>query len=349
MPHTLTMTTERTDPHRPSAIIPEDYEFVSFEYHGSSDLGAIMMLQAQREIFRAHMARTGGTYAKHENSGSCHICGANALYICRWYHAKSNTYIQTGEDCARKLDMSYGNMNMFRRAIADAREAHAGKRKAIAVLGDAGLLRAWEIFEAAFPQHTADCKAAGQNAYGDDNGVENPCTCDQLARQRAWDAWEERIIRDIVGKLIKYGSISDKQRDFIGKLLTKIDQRPIIEAQRAAEHEAAAPVPTGRVRIIGTVIGTKVVEDRWAYRGYHSRDVAEKTMLIIKSDTGFKVYGSRFNCLKKGDTVDMMATCEPSKDDPKFGFYKRPAPYVNKAQVKAEKELAAFIKTVAWG
>ena len=138
----------RTDIHRPSAVVPEDYDFVAFDYIGGSDLGAILMLKVEKERFLAHMKQTGGKFSNHEHGGSCYICGAFACYLCTFYHAKSNAYIQTGEDCARKLDMSYGDMNAFRRVIGDAREAQAGKKKAIALLADAGIARAWELYDA---------------------------------------------------------------------------------------------------------------------------------------------------------------------------------------------------------
>jgi hypothetical protein len=297
----------RTDEHRPSAIIPEDYGFVCFQYHGVADLGAVLEQEAQRAILKAHQERTGGFWAQHEHGGSCHVCGAHALYLVIWYHEKSNSYIQTGSDCADKMDMSYGDMNRFRRAIADAREAHAGKKKAIAVLGDNDLMQAWEVYEST-DDHSEEC-----------------------------------VIRDIVGKLIRYGSISDNQTGYLRSLVTRINRRPIVEAQRAAEREAAAPVPTGRMRVQGVVVGTKTVEDAYSYNG------GEKTMLIIKANEGFKVYGSRFNNLGRGDVVDMTATLSPSKDDPKFGFYKRPVQYVDPAVVKAAKAEAAFLKSVAWG
>jgi hypothetical protein len=239
----------RTDSHKPSTINPTEYEFVSFDYFGGSDLGAIMALQGQREIFRAHMATTGGKYAVHQNSGTCHICGANALYICRWYHAKNNEYIMTGEDCASKLDMSYGDMNYFRKAIGNALEAQAGKKKALATLEQAGIGRAWELYL---------------------NPVEGR---------------EEGIIVSIITKLVKYGNISEKQVSFISTLLNRIDNRPALEAARKAEEEAAADCPTGRVKISGTVLAVKVVE---GFRG-------DVTKILVKSDTGFKVWGSRFS------------------------------------------------------
>ena len=314
----------RTDEHRPSAIVPQDYEFVAFDYVGPSfDFGMCQFLLTQRKLFREHMTRAGGTYAKHENSGSCHVCGACAFYLVQWYHAKSNSYIQTGEDCARKLEMSYGDMNAFRRVIGDAREAVAGKKKAIAILADAGMARAWEIFEAEY-----------DSLPGKDVQNHDPLSQDPPISRQVY--YEETTIRDIVGKLVKYGSISDKQTTFVSNLLNKIDQRPIVEAQRKAEHDAAADCPTGRMRIRGTVVGTKVVADNY------SRFGGEKTNIIVKTVEGFKVYGSRFGGVEKGQEVDFTATITPSDRDTKFGFFKRPVQYV-------DKELAKLLTTIAWG
>ena len=306
----------RTDIHRPSAINPEDYEFVCFDYCDGSDLGAILALQGQHELFRAHMAQTGGKYAVHQNEGSCHICGALALYICHWYCVATNEYIQTGEDCARKLDMSYGTMNAFRRAISDAREAHAGKRKAIATLSDLGLLFAWEIYTAEYPRHTETCPETNEA----DNGYAQPCTCDVTDRVRGFEQFEEHTIRDIVGKLVKYGSISDKQTSFLSSLINRIFDRPLIEAKRQAEKDAAGPVPTGRIEVTGVVLALKEVEKPRYYR--NDADTAWK--ILIRLENGSKIYGNRFGNLEKGQTAKLVATIEASEDDAKFGFFKRP-------------------------
>ena len=50
--------------------------------------------------------------------------------------------------------------------------------------------------------------------------------------------------------------------------------------------------------------------------------------MLVKDDSGFKVFGtvpSSISRVSKGDVVEFTATLEPSKDDPKFGFYKRPS------------------------
>src|SRR5690348_1058125 len=241
--------TTRTDIHRPSAIVPEDYEYVALEYQRCDGASAVEAVLYHRKVIQRHMERTGGTYAHHEHGGNCHVCGASAVYTVLYYHAKSNSYIRTGQDCAQKLDMSCGDVNAFRRAIQDAREAQAGKKKAVAILGDLGLSAAWDIYCEPFPIHADDCKARGVDAHGDDNGVNNPCTCDLSARGDRFNRWEESTIRDIVGKLVKYGSISEKQSGFVRNLLDKIVARPIVEARRQAEREAAADCPSGRVVI----------------------------------------------------------------------------------------------------
>src|SRR5674476_177968 len=71
-----TMTT-RTDIHRPSVIIPSDYQFVAFDYYGP-DNG--FMCITEQQAFRAHVAQTGGKFSDHDHGGTCDVCGASALY-----------------------------------------------------------------------------------------------------------------------------------------------------------------------------------------------------------------------------------------------------------------------------
>jgi hypothetical protein len=279
--------TIRTDIHSPSRIVPSEYEWVAYDYLGSwpgMDLGALMALKVERERKRKHMERTGGKYASHEHGGTCGICGANAAYVSIFHHRPSNEYVVVGWECAMNLERSGDapGRNGFRRDIRDARKAQAGKRKAQALLADHGLTRCWEI---------------------------------------VGEGREESIIRDIVWKLVKYGSISDKQWSFLTKLVSDIDNRAAVAAQRAAEAESAAPVPTGRTQFKGQILSVKSVD------GYVGQSVLK---MLMKTDEGYKVWGTVPDRMLdigkpiKGMRAEMRATLQPSKDDPKFGFMKRP-------------------------
>lgn len=286
---------KRTDTHRPSAINPTEYAFIAYEMipgvtYGPVDLGACAYLQTQREILRSHMNMTGGTYSNHEHGGNCHICGAHCIYTVIFYHRATNSYIRTGNDCAEKLDMSQGDFNAFRMAVKEYTELQAGKRKAQGVLHEALLDDVWVLYM----------------ERQDTMGTPNP----------KWFNYEETTILDIVGKLIRYGSISEGQKNLVRRLLDRIAQRPVIVAQRAAEVDAAAPVPTGRIEVTGTILSTKHdFEGAWPVH-----------KMLVKADTGFKVWGTIPASLAadKGARVAFVATVTPSPNDPKFGFFSRP-------------------------
>jgi hypothetical protein len=276
---------KRTDIHRPSVINPDEYEFVAFEYIKVNGLGDAIALKAQRDIIAEHMRLTGGKYSGHEHGGNCMVCGnVNALYTVLFHHKATNVYVRTGQECADKMHLAYseGDFKAFRKRIESALEAKAGKAKAQAILSDAGLERCWTIY-------TAEDRAAHKS--------------------------EELTICDIVGKLVKYGSISDKATDYLKSLVHRVDNRVAVEAERAAQHEAAAPCPTGRVEISGTVLAVKSSE------GYAGRT---ETKILVQAEAGFKVWGTRTANFEKGDKVVFTATVTPSSDDPKFGFFKRP-------------------------
>ena len=280
----------RTDIHRPSAINPAEYDFVCFDYMGTADLGAVMALAGERATFREHMARTGGRYSGHEHGGSCHVCGAWAIYLCRFYHAKTNTYIITGEDCAQKMGEGEADrFRAFRKSIHEARDRAAGKAKAQALLEDLNLAAAWAIFAA---QRTT---AASPH-------------------------FEELTVADIVYKLVTYGSISDNQTAYLGKLLALIAERPAREAAQAAEKDAAAPVPVtdGRVNVEGDILSIKVVEGNYG----------DTDKCLIKTSAGWKLWVTLPDAIgnaQRGDRVALACKVEPSRDDPKFAFGKRPS------------------------
>jgi hypothetical protein len=311
--------------HRPSAINPSEYRFVGFEHTPPTGdvLGDAMANLAERERIRADMKHTGGTYSRHEHGGNCMVCGAHAIYTALFHHKPTNTYVRMGQDCAQKCEMTYDEkeFNAFRKNLADERLARAGKAKAKALLSDHGVEAAWDVYD------------AGQQPQ-----IPNMVTHDKgitWVRNPAYRPvpYEEATIRDMVGKLIKYGSLSDKQYNFIQNLLTKITNRAQIQAQRKTEHEQAAPLPAaGRQNIVGTVLSTKHVET----------DFGPATKMLVRSDAGWKVWGTVPSSVDvesiRGKRVSFAGTIQPSRDDPKFGFFSRPAKFKVLEPVETDKK-----------
>jgi len=94
----------------------------------------------------------------------------------------------------------------------------ADPRKAEAMLEEAGLGAAWAIYTDAASAHR-----------------------------------EEQIIKDIVQKLVQYGSLSEKQVNFVGKLLRDIERRAESETAHRAK-QSAAPEPPHRALPLGPVV-----------------------------------------------------------------------------------------------
>lgn len=329
------MNNTRTDEHRPSQINPDEYQFVAYEVVRGAfqgDLGACMYMQHQREIIQGHMAQTGGTYSAHAHGGNCMVCGnVNAIYTILFYHAKSNTYVRMGEDCAYKVSCSHGDMNAFRAAVKNALAAVAGKKKAHAFLVAEDLERAWELY-------TVGCERINDPVGGYSRWSD--------AAQEARKAWkyEETTLVDMVEKLVKYGSLSEKQVGFMKTLVARMPERERIARERAAEAAVAADCPEGRVVVHGVVLSTKVVD------GVYGAQVK----MLVKDTTGFKVWCTvpdawLGNTPVRGATVRFKATVKPSTDDKKFGFGSRPHPiaieYKAEAQTQPEENrLPSFVE-----
>lgn len=185
-------------------------------------------------------------------------------------------------DCADKLEWDSGEGEAFRSKAQDAMRRQAGKAKAAAILADKGLDAAWAIY----------------------------CAADAGER-------EEGIIKDIVGKLVQYGNLSDAQLAFLSKLLAGIATRAERLAARAAASAAAAPVPCGedRIKVEGKIVSIKPADDFYPVR------------MTIEHASGWRVFGTRpahLAAFEVGAEVAFMAAVKPSHKDPKFGFFSRP-------------------------
>lgn len=261
----------RTDTHRPSAINPEEYTFVACDYFGPSFGGSELI--GDRKFYHDHMARTGGKVAQHHNTGTCHICGASAMYVARYHHRPTNTYITTGMDCADKMDIGEAvAFKSFRKRIRAGLKVRAGKNKAKRILEENGLGNIWNIYEYGYDDH--------------------------------WKT-EEPIIQSIVAKLVQYGNISEKQVAFIKSLVDRIANRATIEAARAAKRAEEAAIS----KHIGTV-GERT-DFTLTARFVTSFETQFGTMHVhVMNDAAGNVvvYKGSNEIAKRGETVSLKAT-----------------------------------------
>lgn len=176
------------------------------------------------------------------------------------------------------------------------------------------------------------------------------------------------ILVDIVRKLVRYGDLSDKQFKFLEKLASELMDIKAANAKReeeaAQERASSEPVPAGRQKVTG-----EIVSKRWEENGYGGslkilvkdnrgfkvwgncpssislrdkkvyQEVESTNYLrLMQGDGGHtEIRDGKLNyhwmaqvAIEKGDKVEFTATLEQSKDDDRFGFFKRPT----KATVK---------------
>jgi hypothetical protein len=256
---------QRTDIHRPSAIKPEDYEFVTVFAHDDDGYGR----KDAMETWNNHRAcHPTAQFSRHEHGGACMVCGnSNALTMGIFYHPGTNSYVRMGQDCAEKMEMGVSHAFRLARTAAEAaRIAKAGKLKAQGVLSAAGLDAAYAIY--------------ASNEPGE---------------------YEETTIRDIVGKLVRYGSISPAQTNFVRNLLTRIETRAARKAEIAASNATKRHVGVvgTRTRLTLTIGFLKGFDSMYGTVYIHLMEDAEGNVVVYK---GSCILG------EKGQTITLDAS-----------------------------------------
>ena len=131
----------------------------------------------------------------------------------------------------------------------------------------------------------------------------------------------------------EWGSLTEKQEAAMIKIFDRacerVENRAETERKWAEEHAAAAPCPSGRTEITGTIISTDLRENAFG----------SQWKMLVRDDSGFKVWGSVPSKLfelcaeddvwprgddLKGKRITFTAAVEVSDRDEKFGFFKRP-------------------------
>lgn len=214
-----TASPARTDVHRPTALVTEDYEYVlSYDAHPE---------EGDRRHVAEYIARTGRTFGENHSAGSCFHCGARMRYIAVLLHTPTDTLIKVGETClANRFELATADFHRLRKAAELNRaqmKVRAARRQWFAVNEDREVAFQWAT-----------------------------------ERVNAGDYGYDGMRHSFVHKINRYGSTSDKfvramMRD-MARTERFEDERA---AQDAAEAATAAPVVTGRVVITGEILSVK--------------------------------------------------------------------------------------------
>lgn len=302
----MSMTTTRTDVHRPSQMDPADYVLVgeADDHHseGSFDFDweRYAELKGAPELAgRDYRDAEGIEWDELTGRGTCCHCGQRRIrYWVFYLHVPTGKVVAVGGRCAGKLGLSSKD-DLARRAQIE-RERLTAK------------LAAWR--------------------EADERHV---TVWDELMRQQ--DEAGGSGANDFVDSLVRYahrnGELTEAQ---VAAVLKGIERA---ERDREMGDPEPAPVPltTERLTIEGRIVSTK-----WRDDGFGGGSLK----MLVVDDRGFRVYGTLPDALfdavwarvepsEYSDVaaalrggmklrVRFAAKVERSRKDETFGFYKRP-------------------------
>lgn len=304
---------ERTDPHRPGAIIPAHYEPVLSFSLASSEGGWPVPSYRINCVLDGHfevgpdgkqtttwipgthgtgsccvirLRELGMTFALGGGPGKCTVCGAHYVHGDAWRHIPTGEIVFLGHDCAAKyemlMDRSAYELEMGRRRAATARMAEQARRD--------------ELEKAFCEAHPGMAEAFGV---------------------------EHAIIADLRGKLRQYGDLSDKQVALALKIAGEIKN-----PQESAK-EVTVPAPTGKTTFRGVVVSKKRHEGSFG-------DTTKITVKVTTPEGVWLAWGTApaglydFNGARashdgemKGSEVELTATLKAGRDA-HFALMSRP-------------------------
>lgn len=300
----MTATIRRHDVHAPASdqFDPEMYDCQGiFDFTPEFDATETQRRMETVNAMLAQGYRFGGS-----TTGGCGHCGTLIRYGALMTRADVKEMIYVGETCLNnRFDgITKAEFQRLRKTASLNREKMA-KAAAFELLCDTNQDMAYATYASNIFDAVVDDKGA---RFGQVSGT----------------AWALDTLGDISRKARQYGDPSPRQLALVSKLMVELtDKTAAFEArqtEQAAEKAAAAPVPTGRITITGTVV--KAV---WKDNPYGPGGCVKIT---VKSADGWLVWGTAPSNIStdvdKGDTVTLTATVEASDSDPSFGFFKRP-------------------------
>lgn len=340
------MSKQRNDIHRMSQIDPSEYEYVGYINY-KADPNELRFIEEtlgdigcddSNEIDN-HIKNTGGEFFDGKYNGHCTACGTRISHAFVFYHADTNTYIKVGETCGEKMEiLEKGVLNKALKGhellMARAqREKERQEKEEIGRKNSEWRKANWTSLIVDFlKENEADILTDLGSHEGDKKFTSEPeksFTSILIEYEDKEDRLEYgplsgivKIAADIIMKALPkreggpWSDLSDKQIDMIKKAAKVVeDNRKDVEIEKGAED---APADGERQTIEGEVLSIKVKETQFG----------DTLKALIRDDRGFKVWGTRpataDESAEEGDRVKFVARLNPSNDDPKFAFFKRP-------------------------
>lgn len=269
--------------HNPTHFEPSDYEVTDYldnkrpQYFGQ-DRDAY---ELEVKWWKEEMARTFGPNWIKKIHHCIHCGNGNVRWITAVYHAPTKETVVFGSDCTERL--GFPNRVAWKLAELQSREQAKHAR-----------IKIWNMrvrFLEAHPEVATAIETAKQPLHAGN-----------------------AFVQDVLSKLDRYGSLSDKQ---VAAVLSSLARDVEHAARKAAEAtEVKGPAPEGRTTVTGLVLSTKDVEGDWG--------TTTKMLLKLSNNARVWLTAPRSSDIFRGDTVTVTATFEVSKNDPSFGFGKRP-------------------------
>lgn len=280
--------------HNPASFNPADYEVVDYcdnrppEFSGSWGLlgddyrRAVDAYQREREQWERDLARLFGDNWRAKIHHCAHCGNGNVRWITAVHHAPTGETVVFGCDCTQRLGFT------DRHAFKLARLQRLADSRAAALKVHAQVQR----FADAHPEIAAARAALDLPVHAGNT-----------------------FARDVIQKLARYGSISDRQ---VSALVDSL-ARDVARANRPAEVKI--PAPTGKgITVCGEVISLKWQENQYG-------DSLKVTIKVTTPAGIWLAWGSvpaaLTSGLSRGQMLELTANLEHG-NDPSFAFFKRP-------------------------
>lgn len=285
--------------HNPKHFEPSDYEIVDTldnrrpVYYGQG----VESFEEEVKWWEADMLRVYGPDWRKKIHHCVHCGNGNVRWITAAKHVPSGDVVTFGVDCTERL--GFANRNAFKLAQLKSK-AEAGHAR----------IKLWKEREAFV--------------------AANPEIGEALAKIKEPVHAKNWFAIDVLSKLDRYGSLSERQ---VAAVLASLKRDVEFAARKAAEAaEVKGDAPEGRVEVSGVVVGLKVYESAFG-------DTLKMTLKLANNAKVWLTVPSKAT-VERGDKVTVTATFKRSDKDASFAFGKRPTGIAVEPKPVAVEEVA---------